>query len=983
MRPRTLTPLAAAWLVAVASWSGAAQEPAVAPPAIETRETGLTVALPADQTADLEIVADGGSLPYRVLDRQPWEVAIFFDQLLSDPRVLRNAAVRLAERASALADLGPVQILLGGETVRSALPPSTDSQAIDDALAWLRVRESSTDGQATLRREFVAAAASGEVGDDELQDRLDDAMAGEAELIRLQREGLLLWATKERGARRRLLLLAGSGYDGDPAVFYRTALEAAGRRGLRVPEIGIRPTASELGQALAVSGWTVLAFAPAESGDAILSQPPQPPPSTVSTPDGRDVQRGVIGFDALKLGRKGAQAAAGGEAPTVRLEPLASLRPLSEATGGAVVTDTLQLGGELEELAWRSVLAVQVPITDRPLPVEVRRGSGGVTAPAWLGASAPAALSAARARFLAASGENSDGDLQIAALVTEGEPPRLALELSAAGGDEVLRPQLRLTIAEATEEGTTILDQRQLGAADVAAGRIDVPLPGALSAEAPIVVVVDELGSGRWGGVFAGFNAQTGFFEAGDGSTLLDLPEAAKVRLLAPQDALLVGRVRFAAVVSDSAVREVDFLLDGRQEAVRRAPPFEAELDLGQLPRPRRVEVVARREDGGELGRDVLLINTGNSDLSVTLTAPGQSVAAGGSVRASGDLTVEAEVAAPRGARVAGVSYYWLDQLVATLHAPPYRQRVQLPTPGARGFVRVVVTLADGAAVEDVLFVNSAGSSERVQVTLVELLAVVTDEAGRPVPDLDREDFTVKEEGEVKELAVFNSSGEMPLTVGLAVDSSASMFIKLPTVQLVAMNFLRGLMGARDRGFVVGFGTEPSLMAPTTGDLQRLVGGIAALRPDGFTSIWKGIVYSLVQLQGTPGKKALVVYSDGADEDPDFSFRTARRFARVVGVPIYVILSNNEIVRTQGRGLNIRGFLGRLRELVDDVGGRVYLTRVDADLEDVYAEIAEELRSQYVLGYYGEQDETGSWRNIDVEVARPGLEVRAARGRYP
>jgi Ca-activated chloride channel family protein len=196
------------------------------------------------------------------------------------------------------------------------------------------------------------------------------------------------------------------------------------------------------------------------------------------------------------------------------------------------------------------------------------------------------------------------------------------------------------------------------------------------------------------------------------------------------------------------------------------------------------------------------------------------------------------------------------------------------------------------------------------------------------------------------------------------------------------MDFLRGLVGERDRGFVVGFGSEPRLAAATTGDVKRLVSGVEALRPDGFTSIWKGIVYSLVQLQGTPGKKALIVYSDGADEDPDFSYRTARRFARVVGVPLYVILSNNEIVRTQGRGLNIRSFLGRLNDLVDDVGGKVYLTRVGADLEEVYAEIAEELRSQYVLGYYGEQEEAAGWRKIEVDVSLPGLEVRAARGRY-
>ncbi len=496
-------------------------------------------------------------------------------------------------------------------------------------------------------------------------------------------------------------------------------------------------------------------------------------------------------------------------------------------------------------------------------------------------------------------------------------------------------------------------------------------------------MVLDELTSNRWGGVFAGYTAQAESYEALDGSTLLDLPQAASVRLLAPQNPLLVGRTRFAAVIADVNVARVDFLLDGEQEAVRRSPPFEAELDLGALPRTRRVEVVARDAAGEEIGRDVLLVNSGNSELSVQLEAPGAELNPGGSVRASGELLVEATVAAPRGIRVARVDFFWRDDLVGTLYAPPYRQRVELPEDNARGFVRALVTLADGAVVEEVLFVNTAGSSARVQVTLVEVLAVVTDSDGNPVPDLGRDVFTVREEGKPQELAAFSGSGQVPLTVGVAVDASASMFIKLPRVQVAAMDFLRELLGERDRGFVVGFGSEPELLAPTTGELARLVAGVEAMRPDGFTSIWKGIVYSLVQLQGTPGKKALIVYSDGADEDPDFSYRIARRFARVVGVPIYVILSNNEIVRTQGRGLNIRGFLGRLNDLVDDVGGKVFFTRVGEDLADVYAEIANELRSQYVLGYYGEQDEESEWRKIEVEVSVPGLEVRSARGRYP
>jgi Ca-activated chloride channel family protein len=138
----------------------------------------------------------------------------------------------------------------------------------------------------------------------------------------------------------------------------------------------------------------------------------------------------------------------------------------------------------------------------------------------------------------------------------------------------------------------------------------------------------------------------------------------------------------------------------------------------------------------------------------------------------------------------------------------------------------------------------------------------------------------------------------------------------------------------------------------------------------------------LVQLQGVPGKKALIVYSDGADEDPDFSYRTALRFARRVGVPIYIIVSNNEIVRTEGKGLSVRGFLDRLENLAESVGGRVFMARVGDDMEAVYREIEEELRSQYLVGYYSRDMGGKEWRRVEVAVAKSGLKARTIAGYF-
>ena len=180
----------------------------------------------------------------------------------------------------------------------------------------------------------------------------------------------------------------------------------------------------------------------------------------------------------------------------------------------------------------------------------------------------------------------------------------------------------------------------------------------------------------------------------------------------------------------------------------------------------------------------------------------------------------------------------------------------------------------------------------------------------------------------------------------------------------------------------MGFGTEPRLTRNTTSDLPEVISSLDVLQPDGQTGIWKAVVYSLVQLQGVPGKKALIVYTDGADEDPDFAYRTALRFARKVGVPIFVILSNNEINRTKGKGLSVRGFLERLETLTTSVGGKVFFARVGEDLQNVYAEIDEELRSQYLVGYYSEYTGGEEWRQIEVGVEGGGLNARTIAGYY-
>jgi Ca-activated chloride channel homolog len=300
----------------------------------------------------------------------------------------------------------------------------------------------------------------------------------------------------------------------------------------------------------------------------------------------------------------------------------------------------------------------------------------------------------------------------------------------------------------------------------------------------------------------------------------------------------------------------------------------------------------------------------------------------------------------------------------------------------APGLLRAVAHTADGGEAEDAVYLNGPGPAERLDVALTELYVVVTGDDGRPLRGLGRDDFTVREEGRPQSIATFGDASDLPLTLGLALDTSASMFVKLPAVREAALGVLDDLVPGRDQAFLVEFSDRARLAAGPTRDLDSLRSTAEALAPGGRTSLWEAVVFSLVQLQGAAGRRALLVYSDGADEDGDVSYRTALAFARRVGVPLYAIVANDESARLGGFGSSLLPSLGgRIERLAEATGGRAWVVRKNADLAPIYAEVRAELAAQYRLGYYAPgADGDGGWRRVTVDVRRPGARARTVSG---
>ncbi len=269
------------------------------------------------------------------------------------------------------------------------------------------------------------------------------------------------------------------------------------------------------------------------------------------------------------------------------------------------------------------------------------------------------------------------------------------------------------------------------------------------------------------------------------------------------------------------------------------------------------------------------------------------------------------------------------------------------------------------------------GFTETVEVRLAEVYVAVTDSSGRPAAGLGLEDFSLEQGGIAQRLERAVDARDLPIALGLAIDTSASMFAKLPAVTGAARALLDQLVSGRDRGFLVSFGGEPALVEPHTLDLGSLRSSLQDLETVGRTPLWAGIERGLEELERVAGQRALVVFSDGADEDGNRAYAQCVERARRVKAPIYVVVMNNEAARSEGRDFQTRRFISRLERVAGAGGGQLYFSSTRGDLSAVYTRIQDQLRSAYLLTYYPSPGlDAPSAADLQVKVRGRGLKAR-------
>ncbi|MEL7061265.1 MAG: VWA domain-containing protein, partial [Acidobacteriota bacterium] len=290
------------------------------------------------------------------------------------------------------------------------------------------------------------------------------------------------------------------------------------------------------------------------------------------------------------------------------------------------------------------------------------------------------------------------------------------------------------------------------------------------------------------------------------------------------------------------------------------------------------------------------------------------------------------------------------------------------------GYVRAVAYLADGYSTEDLVFVNAPHEVDEVEVQFVELYTTALDGRGRPVDDLRQEEFSVLEDNVEQTIARFEELDDLPIHVGVLLDTSASMAESLDAVRRAALDFFDQAIRPRDRAAVIPFANFPHLAVELTGDHAALGAGLAGLSPGGRTALYDSVMFSLYYFTGVRGQRALLVLSDGRDESSRFTFDDTLEYARRAGITIYTI----------GLDLGDRGARSKLARLADETGGRSFFLKDTGALPQAYATIQRELRSQLLIAYQSSNTaDDEAFRRVELQVARPGVEVKTLSGYYP
>ena len=278
----------------------------------------------------------------------------------------------------------------------------------------------------------------------------------------------------------------------------------------------------------------------------------------------------------------------------------------------------------------------------------------------------------------------------------------------------------------------------------------------------------------------------------------------------------------------------------------------------------------------------------------------------------------------------------------------------------------------------------------RVQVNLVNLFVTVRDKHKAIVTGLTKDDFQVYEDGQLQEISNFSAESNLPITLGILIDTSGSEYYMLSGEKEAGARFLARVLRKGDLAMIMNFDTDIDLLADFTDDravLDRAInraqinapsGGMIAQGPlpssgSGGTNFYDAVYLAAHdKLSSEAGRKAIVVLTDAEDTGSKLRLSDAIESAQRTDTVVHILL-----VAEDGGDLSVA------KRLTDETGGRTIVVRSEKNLEQAFDQISEELRNQYTIGYTPtNKAHDGSYRKIRVELKNKEYSALTRRGYY-
>ncbi len=277
-----------------------------------------------------------------------------------------------------------------------------------------------------------------------------------------------------------------------------------------------------------------------------------------------------------------------------------------------------------------------------------------------------------------------------------------------------------------------------------------------------------------------------------------------------------------------------------------------------------------------------------------------------------------------------------------------------------------------------------------LQTRVVAISAYVRDRQGRPVGGLTPADFTLKQDGTAEDIRYFSQGSDLPLTLALMVDTSASQRMYVADEAAASMVFFRAMLERKeDRVSLTRFASDVHELSPLTSsvdNLQRALGYLdyrAGNSANGGTLLFDAVVATAQNLGAQQGRKAMVLLTDGGDNGSRATLAQAVAAAQKADVMVYSVFYSSDADPHSGSTQpRYHGDRNALEQLAEQTGGHVFDSGPHYPLRETFAQIQQQLRLEYLLGYRPPDAPAGSYHKLELKPKDAKLIVEARRGFY-